>query len=389
MVFDLEVQTSMKVLTCSEPEHLLLKNKLRFTYDNKMAKTRRPKKPRGSRGHPPSDVNALSLEKTACDLMVALPKDSETKVQSQLLVQAVMKRLASTGYSHMALTYTIFGKPRPSEDKSESALPSSLWSIDVKEPSLKKRKIEVDLADIATRPAIKVLRRLHAILENLSDVGSYMMNGPHADLLNQYDLISVAPRNEATFQSACASATASDIITLDYSGSRGLRLPYRIRPADVQAVVDREAAFEIHFSPALLTPKLRKALVQTCRELQTASLGKKPLVLFSSGDRTVEDRDVGDMAFRLPGDLSNLMQVLLRFDPSTSTRAVGPAALEVIQRAEQRRWGKTDVLAVTIGGLDNARGLAAAAPESLVIPGGAQELSEAHEQGPEDGFISI
>jgi RNase P subunit p30 len=373
---------------CFKPWHLPPTKKLRITNDYKMAKVRRPKKPRGSRGLPPSDVTTFSMEKTACDLMVALPKDSETKVQSQLLIQAVMKRLASTGYSHMALTYTIFGKPRPSEDNSESAISSSMWSINVKEPSLKKRKIEVDLAGVETRPAIKVLKRLHAVLENLSDVGSYMMNGPHADLLHQYDLISLAPRNEATFQSACASATASDIITLDYSGSRGLKLPYRIRPADVQAVVDRQAAFEVHFSPALLTPKLRKALVQTCRELQTASLGKKPLVLFSSGDRTVEERDVGDMAFRLPGDLSNLMQVLLRFDPRTSDRAVGPAALEVIQRAEQRRWGKTDVGIVTIGGPDGPRGLDAA-PESLMIPGSVQESSEVHENGPEDGFISI
>ena len=375
-------------MVCSKPWHLPLTKKLRITNHYKMAKARRPKKPRGSRGLPPSDVTTLSMEKTACDLMVALPKDSETKVQSQLLIQAVMKRLASTGYSHMALTYTIFGKPRPSEDNSESAISSSMWSINVKEPSLKKRKIEVDLAGVETRPAIKVLKRLHAVLENLSDVGSYMMNGPHADLLHQYDLISLAPRNEATFQSACASATASDIITLDYSGSRGLKLPYRIRPVDVQAVVDRQAAFEVHFSPALLTPKLRKALVQTCRELQTASLGKKPLVLFSSGDRTVEERDVGDMAFRLPGDLSNLMQVLLRFDPRTSDRAVGPAALEVIQRAEQRRWGKTDVGVVTIGGPDGPRGLDAA-PESLMIPGSVQESSEMHENGPEDGFISI
>jgi len=321
--------------------------------------------------------------------MVTLPKDPETNVQSQLLVQAIMNRLASTGYSHMALTHTIFGKPRPSEDKSTTAIPVTLWSLDIKEPSLKKRKTEVDAADISPPSKVKVLRRLHAILENLSDVGSYMTSGPHAELINQYDLISVAPRNEATFQSACASATAADIITLDYSGSRGLRLPYRIRPADVQAVIDRQAAFEVQFGPALLITKFRKALVQTCRELQTASLGKKPLILFSSGDRCVEDRDVGDMAFRLPGDLSNLMQVLLRFDTITSNKAVGPAGLEVIQRAEKRRWGATDVRIVAI-----------ASPEERVVKtikksdsiGAAVSVSTPTQEtadAPEDGFISM
>jgi RNase P subunit p30 len=321
--------------------------------------------------------------------MVTLPKDSETSVQSQLLIQAIMKRLASTGYSHMAVTYTVFGKPRPSEDKAEMAIPTSLWSLDAPEPNPKRRKIEADPTAVLPPTPLKVLKRLHAILENLSDVGSYMNNGPHMDLINEYDLISVAPRNEATFQSACVSATASDIITLDYSGSRGLKLPFRIRPADVQAVIDRKAAFEIYFGPALLIPKLRKALVQTCRELQMASLGKKPLVIFSSGDRTFEDSDVGDMSLRLPGDLSNLMQVLLRFDPNTSNRAVGPAGLEVIQRAKERRWGKTDIAGVTVGDPEHVLGLAAADSASVPISARVLETAEQENDRPEDGFISI
>jgi ribonuclease P/MRP protein subunit RPP1 len=184
-------------------------------------------------------------------------------------------------------------------------------------------------------------------LENLSDVGVYLSNGPHKELLNEYDLVSVSPRNEATFQSACASATVADIITLDYSTTRGLRLPFKIRSSDVKAVMERHAAFEIPFAPALLHGKLRKALVQTGRELQTGSLGSKPCVLFSSGDRTFEESDVGAMALRMPGDLANLMQTVLHFDPTTSHHAVGASGLVVLKRAEERRWGKSDVGEVT------------------------------------------
>lgn len=365
-----------------------------------MAKSRRRKRPRGSRGEPTSAKSTTTPKRTACDLMVALPKDVDTKVHAQLLVRSLIDRLASTGYSHMALTHTIYGRPRTGEDDASNAIPAAIWSLDAKEPAKKKRKVGEKTSkhqeEPSTRSPLKVLRRLHAVVENLSDVGSYMASGPDAALLQEYDIISVAPRNEATFQSACASATACDIITLDYSGSRGLKLPFRIRPADVQAIVDRNMAFEILFGPAILTTKHRKALVQTCLELQMASLGKKPLVLFSSGDRTVEERDVGAMVLRLPGDLSNLMQVLLKFDPSISNRAVGPAALDVIAYAQERRWGKTEIAEISVGSphdflvmkdVDSSK----VAPTSSLSTRESPDNKnlEDEEGGPEDGFISM
>lgn len=366
---------------------------------------RQPKKPRGSRGERTGFTDGEPSQKSgiACDLMVVLPKNVTT-LTSQLLIKDVMMRLSLTGFTHMALTHTIYGRPKPVDDKATTTIPESLWKIpaggEAKEPARKKRKSSSqDLEpSSAVDPPIKVLRRLHAVVENISDVGCYLSNGPDAELLNEYDILSIAPRNDATFQAVCASATAADIITLDYSSNRGLKLPFKIRSSDVQAVVDRKAAFEINFAPALLKPKYRKALIQTCRELQMASLGKKPIVLFSSGDRTVEDSDVGSMALRLPGDLSNLMQALLHFDPTTASRAVGPAAMDVLRRAEDRRWGKTDVVNVSIGGArsvpteesktldaENAK-----LPEATTIPPTTQDASSDDDEGGlEDGFISM
>lgn len=369
-----------------------------------MTKNRRPKKPRGIRGERTAQFNGKPSEKSglACDLMVMLPKDS-THLQSRLQINEIMTRLSSTGFTHIGLTHTIYGRPKPVDDRATKAIPSTLWSTsteqkDGSEPTKKKRKTtqESSSSKEIDHP-IKVLRRIHAVLENLSDVGSYLTNSSDAGLLNEYDLISVAPRNETTFQSVCASATMVDIVTLDYSSARGLKLPYRIRSADVQAVVDRKAAFEINFAPALLKSKFRKALVQTCRELQTASLGKKPLVLFSSGDRTYEDSDVGVMALRMPGDLSNLLQVLLQFDPTTANRAIGQAALDVLSRAEDRRWGKTDIVDVSIGA---PKKVPNELRESITVeqkatgskpglPEKGDDSSEDGDDGNEDGFISM
>lgn len=358
-----------------------------------MAKTRRPKKPRGSRGERTARENGSPSAKSgvACDLMVALPKES-TELERRLQVRDLMMRLSSTGFTHMVLTHTIYGMPRPAEDQASQAIPSSLWEskpLDgTLEPAAKKRKTSESVPGPSTQESpIKVFRRLHAVLENISDVGCFLANGPHANLLNEYDLISVAPRNEATFQSVCTSATMVDIITLDYSSGRGMKLPFKIRASDVKAATDRKAAFELHFAPAILHPKLRKGLVQASRELQTAALGSKPLVVFSSGDRTFEDSDVGAMALRMPGDLSNLMHVLLQFDPITSNRAVGAAAFEALRRAEERRCGKTDIVEVTIG-----------APRETPTQKEATTADDSHardadasdsDDGVEDGFISM
>jgi ribonuclease P/MRP protein subunit RPP1 len=294
-------------------------------------------------------------ESAACDLMVLLPQETSSQLETQLLIKEIMDRLASTGFTHIALTHTIYGRPRTAEDRADTALPESLWQslsemtantgkLAAEEPPIKKRKSSNN-----KNPPIRVLRRLHAVIENLSDVGIYLTNGPHASLLQEYDLISISPRTEAAFQSACASATSADIITLDYTAGRGgLRLPFKIRPGDVKAVVERGAAFEIPFAPALLHGKQRKALVQTCRELQMTSLGFKPRILFSSGDRTMDESDVGAMALRTPGDLINLLQAVFQFDAKTSYAALGSSGIKVLKRARERRWGKSDVADVYV-----------------------------------------
>jgi RNase P/RNase MRP subunit p30 len=304
--------------------------------------------------------------------MVPVPK-SPSRVKCQLLVREIRDRLASTGFTHMALTHTIYGRPRPAEDRAEAALPNSLWMAEEtpssKNPSTanekkgnasgvssgKKRKLDDASSGTSDRsdnnnnnnnnndiPAsIRVLRRLHVVIENESDTSVFLSNGPQSGLLNEYDLVSISPTNDATFQFACASATMADVITLDYHTGRGMRLPYRIRTADVQAAMKRGATFEFPLSPALLHLKQRKALVTACREFQNGSLGLKPRVIISSGDRALDGSDVGAMALRMPGDLSNLCKVVMQFDASTSAKAVGAAALDAIRRGEQRRHGGT------------------------------------------------
>lgn len=328
-------------------------------------KNKSKKKLRGSKGcrsHPAGVTGIGGSKREACDLMVLVPK-STSKLKCQLLVKEIRERLVSTGYTHMALTHTIYGRPRQIEDRAETAISSSLWKAESSASSNEKKGNKAvssgtkrKLADLAdgsdidndgNRETIQVLRRLHMVMENVSDSSVFLSNGPLSDLLNGYDLVSIAPTNDATFQSACASATMADIITLDYSG-RGLRLPYRMRSVDIKAATDRGAAFEIPLAPALLHLKHRKALVHACRELQNNSLGLKPRIIISSGDRVFDGSDVGALALRMPGDLSNLCKVVMQFDDSTSTKAVGVTALEIIRKGAERRRGKSEPTKVSI-----------------------------------------
>lgn len=292
------------------------------------------------RGNPGSRIRI----KNNCDLMVHLPKTAEgvSSLECRLLVKEIRDRLSLTGFTHMALTHTIYGRPKP-EDQATVAIPSSLLEQANNKRNQKKRKLH-DSSETYSgdKRAICILRRLHVVLENQSDMGFYLSNGSQEDLLNEYDVVSICPTNDVTFQSACSSATMADIITLDYT-TRGLRLPYRIRSTNIKAAIERGATFEIPIAPALIHLKQRKALVHACQELKNNSLGLKPRIIVSSGDRTLDGTDVGALALRMPGDISNLCKAIMHFDDSTASRAIGVAALETLHRGRERRFGQPGI----------------------------------------------
>jgi RNase P/RNase MRP subunit p30 len=344
---------------------------------------RKRKRLRGSESSKKNDQRG-STAPSRFDLWLQMPKQAQTQdLESKLVVRKLLKRLEATGYTHAALTHTVFGRPRVPEDRVETVLPESIWEKD----STKQAR---------NSNAFRVLRRLHAVVENLSDVGFYAIKADDASsLLEEYDVVSIAPRNDAAFQACCVSATAAEIITLDYtSGRGGVQLPFRIRTTDVRAAVERRAVFEIPYAPGILNPNQRKALVQTCRELQMASLGVKAKVIFSSGDRIEGQTDVGAMALRTPGDLVNLMESVLRFDSGTSQDALTSAGAFVLEQGRKRRFGESLVSDIYIdSGTREAAAGEAETSQGVPVRGSKpiskQEPESIDEEVVEDGFISL
>lgn len=282
----------------------------------------------------------------AMDLFVPVPRKTATLaldaasaslVPQKVMLDRILSRLQATGFKQVALTHTIYGRPREPDDRADVALPA-----------------------VQVKHGMNVLRRLHVVVENLSDMALFAPQSPSLQqLLNEYDLISISPRNEAAFQAACACAGA-DIVTLEGnataaaaggSSNSSNSLPYKLRSTDVRAVIHRRAVLEIPYGVPVLNRAARKGLVQTSRELQTtaAGVGKQLMVhgvLLSSGSRrrvmTTESGgtdDVGPPALRSPGDLANLLHSVMGFDSRTAANAVSSTGQVALDHAARRRFG--------------------------------------------------
>jgi RNase P/RNase MRP subunit p30 len=171
--------------------------------------------------------------------------------------------------------------------------------------------------------------------------------------------VSIAPRNDAAFQSACQSATGADVITLDYTARPGGRgLPFALRSASVRAAAQRGVVWEVPYAPAVLhtassSTGHRRAFVQTIRELLTAGLGQKIRLLLSSGPRHYapagkEGGDAGALALRMPVDVVNLLDTVLRMDRSASMAAVTTNAELALEAARRRRFGGLSTLVASV-----------------------------------------
>jgi hypothetical protein len=215
------------------------------------------------------------------------------------------------------------------------------------------------------------------VLENASDVASFCKNSSSdgsteiqlsipQEIFQEYDLVSVSPRNEAVWKALCNSAVHYvDIITLDaYDATSNSSYP--IRNSDVTAIMNRNMVLEIPYAAAVIhqNKHARKQFLQTFRALQNASIGKKTHILVSSGNRTVrqpsliprqpllfnggdDPEDCGSLALRNPGDIINLLRTnvfVQQRGPQAQKDArntVTRAAHVAIVRGEQRRFGKS------------------------------------------------
>lgn len=273
---------------------------------------------------------------------------------------ALVRRLRQTGYSVVALSYSINGKFNPDKDIATKNVPTNL-ELYADAPT-KRRKLEEISSTTSSishqndslygSEDAKILKRLNVTIQEASELGNYCSNISNVNMveaLKSYDIIAMTPQNDASFTSICTMSNLfyCDIITLDYSSGRGgVQLPFKLRTIDIKAATNRGLVFELPYGPALTDPSKRKAFVQTARLFLNASVGVKdenrqsPKIIISSGERVFENKDYGAMALRSPLDMMNFVNVVLGFDQKLASDAFSNNAFWAVQRGRNRRVGK-------------------------------------------------
>lgn len=329
---------------------------------------RKAKKPRGSRGSRHDSICSDRNGETYHDMMVLLPNDVD-KALRYLKFQQITERLDFLGYSSIAMTHQVYGKPK------------SVNADQIFEP------YEQILNGKKRKGPMQVYRRLHAVLENLSDVAFF--TSQDRKLLDSYDLISLAPCNEAILESVCSTALVN-IITLDYT--RG-GLPFKLRSTHVQAAVDRNIAFEVLYAPMIHHLPHRKALIHAIRALEAASVGKKLQLIVSSGGET--------NALRSPGDIANVLETLACLDPVKAHAAQSKTPVWVLKEARRQQSGESNktVMAVAFSSVkpsgDDQDGVKPENSSSIIASSSDPEVN--HDVDDEafvdldtdDGFITL
>jgi RNase P subunit p30 len=263
----------------------------------------------------------------AVDLFVPMCKAASCPVTSpEQTLASVLQQLRQAGYCQCALTHMVYGRPKEEVDGAELAIPAALLQ----------------------QSPIPVLRRLHVVVETLTDVALFAghQSSPIEHILNGYDIVSLNPRNAATWEAACRTVVQRrlvDILSVDYHSSHVL--PFRIKRADVQHLARNNIVLEIPYAPALIDMKARRNLMLTCNAAVVSAGGLR--VLLSSGPRLVNNVDTGPQALRSPGDLLNLARVVMGFSASTVRHALDGSFLLAKQQQQQTKRPEDDASSTT------------------------------------------
>jgi RNase P/RNase MRP subunit p30 len=323
----------------------------------------------------------------AMDLFVPLP--------SSRRMHHILPRFLE--YQCVALTHVVRGRPKDPEDRAATTIPDDCF-----EP-------KQGWSDLL------ILKRLHLVIDNISDMAMFSLQASALQqLMEEYDLVSIAPCTDEVFQSAC-TCTGVDIVTLDGSiSSSSNKLPYSIRSTDVREIRKRNAILEVPYAQPVLSPTARKGWIQTCRSVISASMGGEGTpaipILCSSGSRvcsvvangsgtTSPKTDVGAIAIHTPGDLVNLFHTVLGLDSKSATNAITKSGQIAIDHAKRRRrrHGYQDTqfpsLEVAGVGVEQASDRAVGPPSLKVLPAVTQKDKQhrrlKNDDDSDEGFIAF
>jgi ribonuclease P/MRP protein subunit RPP1 len=109
---------------------------------------------------------------------------------------------------------------------------------------------------------------------------AHLLNGTVSGM-KSFDIIAVAPATEKLWAMACEKMDV-DIIALDLSQ----RLPFFVKPKQVELAIGRGVYFEIGYSGAIVDATARRNLISNAIQLVRASRGRH-VVISSKAERAI------------------------------------------------------------------------------------------------------
>lgn len=225
--------------------------------------------------------------------------------ESPLLQQNVdnVKQLVELGYQTVAIN---FHHPEPKkQEKDEKMNPKDF--IQKKNNLLNHvnnglKQLEELTNEFKIPDNFRLLSRINFEISTPDQIRC-LRGGYYAEILKQFDLISLNPQNEKVFRMIMDGKISTDIVSFHLQND----FEFRITNEIISVGVKRGIYFEICYSPMINSQILRKYIIKNGRLLVSKIKRSKGVILSSGGECVMDFRsptDVVNMAdlFSIKGD---------------------------------------------------------------------------------------
>merc|ERR1712126_28924 len=166
-----------------------------------------------------------------------------------------------------------------------------------------------------------------------TDEGRLLKNSPYKDMLNDVDIIAIAPNSEGVFKCISERKIECDIISFHLEND----LPFQLTRQMIQVATDLNLSFEISYGHAIKSMSLRKRVFQNGTLIGQRCKRAKGLVISCHGESCID--------FRSPHDVINMAH-LFSVGDDVSHDVVSKNCWDVIAHARLRKHTYMGAVAV-------------------------------------------
>merc|ERR1711936_731719 len=285
--------------------------------------------------HIVTDIKIIEkMKRRYCELNVMEAASVATNMEN-------IKQLIKLGYHSIAINRKL---PPPTNVNKHTSKPSSTqihsFANNINElrthlDQLKQATHDTkddDDVDYVVPTDFEIFSRVTVELET-PDQGRLLKSFPYKDMLEDVDIIAVAPTQEVVLKSICEGKVDCDIVSLPLEEE----LNFKLTREHIDVITGRNIAFEITYTHAIRSTSLRKCVLRQARGLVQRSKRARGVFMSCGGE--------GCLDFRSPLDVVN-MSGLMGVPDHVCCDVVSKNCWSVVARAKIRKHTYLGAVAV-------------------------------------------